>query len=56
VLTEHQRSIHVPGVDTPWRLIDLQLPDEDTAAAVAVEDHGEPIEVFLRHWADAHKP
>jgi 4'-phosphopantetheinyl transferase len=38
------------------RLIDLQLPDDDTAAAVAVADHGEPIEVFLRHWADAHKP
>ncbi len=56
VLTEHQRSIHVPGVDTPWRLIDLQLPDENSAAAVAVADRDEPIEVFLRHWADAHKP
>jgi 4'-phosphopantetheinyl transferase len=56
VLTEHQRSIHIPGSDTPWRLIDLHLQDEDFIAAVAVADHDEPIDVLLRHWTDIHKP
>jgi 4'-phosphopantetheinyl transferase len=56
VLSAHARSINLPGRDDPWRLVDLQLPDPEWIAALAITDDGEPIDIQLRHWTDAHKP
>jgi 4'-phosphopantetheinyl transferase len=56
VLSAHARSINLPGRDDAWRLVDLQLPDPDWIAALAITDDGESIDVQLRHWAEVHLP